>query len=194
MIFFTLVDLQLGEVALVWRLFADSPRLVRVILPEERLSALTLLRQSYPKARSGSHPEIVSIARQLEEYDQGMDINFSVPEEEPQRWSEFYRQVWTATSQIPRGKVSTYGQVASKISHPRAARAVGTALGANPFPLLIPCHRVLLASGESGNYSAGGPTVKRQLLAGEGVFFDSRGRVLKPGNSASSGNNSVNNS
>ena len=180
MVYYTLVKLSIGEVGLVWRLSADSPQLVRVILPEDRLSTITLLRQSYPEARSGSHPLIVSIGRQLEEYDQGMEINFSVPEAGPQRWSDFYRQVWTATSHIPRGKVSTYGQVASNISHPRAARAVGTALGANPFPLLIPCHRVILASGELGNYSAGGPSVKQRLLAREGVFFDSQGRVIKP--------------
>lgn len=190
MIFFTLVDLQLGKVGLVWRLFADWPQLVRVILPEDRLSTLTLLRQSYPGARSGSHPMIVSIGHQLEEYDQGRDINFSVPEAGTQRWSEFYRQVWTATSHIPRGEVSTYGQVASNISHPRAARAVGTALRANPFPLLIPCHRVILASGELGNYSAGGPAAKRRLLVREGVFFDSRDRVINPRNYPSSGNNS----
>jgi methylated-DNA-[protein]-cysteine S-methyltransferase len=172
MVYYTLVKLHLGEVGLVWRLFSHSPLLIRVILPAGRLSTLTLLRQSYPEARSGSH--------QLEEYDQGMEINFSVPEAVPQSWSDFYRQVWTATSHIPRGKVSTYGQVASNISHPRAARAVGTALGANPFPLLIPCHRVILAGGELGNYSAGGPSVKQRLLAWEGVFFDSRGRVIKP--------------
>jgi methylated-DNA-[protein]-cysteine S-methyltransferase len=180
MVYYTLVKLSIGKVGLVWRLFDDAPQLVRVILPEDRLSTLTKLRQSYPEARSGSHPLIVSIGGQLEAYDQGRDSNFSVPKAGPQLWSEFYRQVWTATGHIPRGKVSTYGQVASKISHPGAARAVGTALRANPFPLLIPCHRVILASGELGNYSAGGPTTKRQLLAREGVFFDSRGLVINP--------------
>jgi methylated-DNA-[protein]-cysteine S-methyltransferase len=178
MIYFTLVKLQLGEVGLVWQPFLPSPQLVRVVMPVDRLSAFTLVQQSYPEAKSGSHPLIERVCRQLEEYDQGMDIEFSIPAAGSQHWSEFYGQVWTETSRIPRGKVSTYGQVANKISHPRAARAVGTALGANPFPLLIPCHRVILASGELGNYSAGGTTVKRLLLAREGVFFDRQGRVM----------------
>lgn len=180
MVYFTLVKLQFGEVGLVWQLFASSPQLVRVVLPTDRLSIQALLRQSYPEAESDSHPLIDRICRQLEEYDQGADISFSVPAAEPRHWSEFMRRVWRETSRIPRGKVSTYGQLASHISHPRAARAVGTALGANPFPLLIPCHRVILASGELGNYSAGGPAVKRRLLEREGVSFDRRGRVIKP--------------
>lgn len=178
MVYYTLVKLHLGEVGLVWQLFFNEPLLIRVILPEDHLSALALLRQSYPDAKSRSHPMIDIICRQLEEYDQGMDINFSIPAVGPQPWSEFYRRVWTETSHIPRGKVSTYGQLASKISYPRAARAVGTALGGNPFPLLIPCHRVVLSSGELGNYSAGGPAVKRLLLEREGVAFDCRGRVM----------------
>jgi methylated-DNA-[protein]-cysteine S-methyltransferase len=178
MVYFTLVKLQLGEVGLVWQLFSLSPQLVRVVLPAERLSALALVKQSYAEATSGSHPLIDRICRQLEDYDRGKDINFPVPVAGPHHGCEFYRQVWAETSRIPRGKVGTYGQVAHNIGHPRAARAVGTALGANPFPLLIPCHRVILASGELGNYSAGGTAVKRLLLAREGVFFDHRGRVL----------------
>ena len=180
MICFTLVKLQLGEVRLVWQLDSPSPRLLNVLLPGNNLSPPVVVRQSYPEARVGSHPLIDGICRQLEAYDRGTDIDFPVPAGGPQPWSEFYRRVWAETSRIPRGQVSTYGRIARAISFPRAARAVGTALGANPFPLLIPCHRVILASGGLGNYSAGGPAVKRQLLAGEGVFFDCRGRLIKP--------------
>ena len=147
-------------------------------MPADRLSALTLVRQSYRSAKSGYHPLIECICRQLEDYDRGMDISFSLPEIASPPWSEFYQRVWTETSRIPRGKVSTYGQVAAKISHPRAARAVGTALGANPFPLLIPCHRVIRSSGELGNYSAGGPTVKQRLLEMEGVFFNKDKKMI----------------
>jgi len=180
MVYFTLVQLQLGEVGLVWQQFSCSPQLVRVVLPADRLSALALVQQCYPEAQSGSHPLIDSICRQLEDYDRGINISFSVLAEGLHHGSEFYQRVWRETSRIPYGKVCTYGQLASNIAHPRAARAVGTALGANPFPLLIPCHRVILASGELGNYSAGGTAVKRRLLAREGVIFDCRGRVIKP--------------
>jgi methylated-DNA-[protein]-cysteine S-methyltransferase len=172
MVYYSLVKLALGEVVLVWQLFARSPQLIRVLLPAGRLSALTLLRQSYQSAKSGSHPLIESICRKLEDYDRGGDISFPLPVAASPPWSEFYQRVWTETSRIPRGKVRTYGQLASNIYHPRAARAVGTALGANPFPLLIPCHRVIRSNGELGNYSAGGPAVKQRLLEMEGVFFN----------------------
>jgi O-6-methylguanine DNA methyltransferase len=180
MIYYSLVKLALGEVGLVWQLFSRSPQLIRVLLPTDRLSALALVRQSYRSAKSGSHPLIDSICRQLEDYDRGGDIGFSLPTAASPPWSEFYQRVWQETSRIPRGKVSTYGQVAGKISHPRAARAVGTALGANPFPLLIPCHRVIRSSGELGNYSAGGPAVKQRLLAMEGVLFNKGKKLLTP--------------
>lgn len=178
MVYYTLVTLPFGAVALLWRLVAHSPLLIRVILPEEQHSALNLLQQSYPQARARTHTVINSICRQLAEYQQGKEINFSLLAMGPQHCSDFYRRVWMETSRIPSGRVCTYGDLAGRISHPRAARAVGTALAANPFPLLIPCHRVIRANGELGNYSAGGPAAKRRLLAGEGVLFDGRGRVL----------------
>ena len=176
----TLVKLSFGEVALLWQIVNQAPQLMRVQLPEADLTALALLQQSYGTVQSGSHPLIDRIGRKLEEYDQGLAINLSLPASEPGSGSEFYRRVWMETSRIARGTVSTYGQLADRISSPRAARAVGTALAANPFPLLIPCHRVIRANGVLGNYSAGGPTVKQRLLAREGVLFDSRGRVMRP--------------
>jgi methylated-DNA-[protein]-cysteine S-methyltransferase len=69
-----------------------------------------------------------------------------------------------ATSRIPFGTTSTYGEIAGRIGHPRAARAVGNALGSNPIPIVIPCHRVLRAGGALGGYG-GGIERKRLLLA-----------------------------
>jgi len=74
---------------------------------------------------------------------------------------------------IPYGKVQTYRDVASAIGKPKASRAVGNALGRNPVPVLIPCHRVILSSGAMGWYT-GGPEIKRALLAIEGVAYGSR--------------------
>ena len=178
MIYYSFVQLALGEVGLVWQLVSRSPQLIRVLLPAGRLSALARVRQSYWSAKSGAHPLIDSICRQLEDYDRGADISFPLPVAASPPGNEFYQRVWQETSRIPRGKTSTYGQVADKIAHPRAARAVGTALGANPFPLLIPCHRVIRSSGELGNYSAGGPAVKQRLLEREGVFFNKDKKII----------------
>jgi methylated-DNA-[protein]-cysteine S-methyltransferase len=74
------------------------------------------------------------------------------------------------TSQIPMGKVTTYGAIAKAIGLPGAARAVGQVLGANPNPIVVPCHRVVRSDGVLGGYSGGeGPRTKAKLLAHEGV-------------------------
>lgn len=80
----------------------------------------------------------------------------------------FQRAVWDALLTIPVGEVRTYGQVAAAVGAPRAVRAVGSACGANPVALIVPCHRVVPASGGVGNYGLG-VARKRALLAREGV-------------------------
>ncbi|MFY0991328.1 methylated-DNA--[protein]-cysteine S-methyltransferase [Halomonas sp. C05BenzN] len=76
--------------------------------------------------------------------------------------SAFQRQVWAALLRIPYGETRTYGDLARRLDREGAARAIGAANGANPLPLLIPCHRVVAADG-LGGYS-GGPALKRRLL------------------------------
>nr|PZN73374.1 MAG: cysteine methyltransferase [Bacillota bacterium] len=83
--------------------------------------------------------------------------------------SPFEREVLAACRAIPRGQVRTYAQLAAAVGRPRAARAVGNALRRNPVPLLIPCHRVVRSDGTLGEYSMGGPEMKRRLLALEGA-------------------------
>ena len=69
--------------------------------------------------------------------------------------SAFHRKVWKALLRIPAGRTQSYGELARRIGHPRAARAVGQACGANPLPLIIPCHRVTAAHGGLGGFSCG---------------------------------------
>lgn len=80
----------------------------------------------------------------------------------------FQRSVWEAIAAIPRGETRSYQWIAERIGRPRAARAVGQAVGANPLPMVVPCHRVITASGRVGGF-AGGAELKRALLAEEGV-------------------------
>ena len=81
----------------------------------------------------------------------------------------FTRRVLRATAQIPYGTVSDYATISARAGSPRGARAAGNALGANPIPIVVPCHRVLRHGGELGGY-AGGPARKRALLALEGAI------------------------
>jgi len=83
--------------------------------------------------------------------------------------TEFEVAVWTKALEIPRGEVRPYGWIAAEIGRPKAVRAVGTALGHNPVPLIVPCHRVVRTDGSIGQYSLGGPANKWAILAGEGL-------------------------
>jgi len=80
----------------------------------------------------------------------------------------FQKKVLVAALEIPKGKVRTYSWVAGKTGSPRACRAVGQALGKNPYAPHVPCHRVISFDGSIGGYS-GGPAKKRELLKDEGV-------------------------
>ena len=84
----------------------------------------------------------------------------------------FQQQVLLAALQIPRGQVYTYADIARKIGNPKAVRAVGQALGRNPVPIVIPCHRVVASNGKLGGYSGGGGlATKRKLLVLEGAMM-----------------------
>jgi len=89
---------------------------------------------------------------------------------------EFQRKVLRAVYAVPRGSVSTYGLIAKYLKKPGGARAVGSALAANPFPIIFPCHRVVRMDGALGGYQ-GGSDMKRALLQKEGVVVSRTGRV-----------------
>ncbi|MCC7160559.1 MGMT family protein [Candidatus Nomurabacteria bacterium] len=82
----------------------------------------------------------------------------------------FQKKVWEALLKIPKGKTITYKELAKNIGKPKAVRAVANAVGANPVPITIPCHRVIRSDGTLGGYSGkGGVKTKRALLIKEGV-------------------------
>jgi methylated-DNA-[protein]-cysteine S-methyltransferase len=96
--------------------------------------------------------------------------NISLPSL-PLAWSNaspFQRKIYMLMSQIKHGQSMSYGELAKKAGTPNAARAVGTACGKNPFPLIIPCHRILAANGKIGGFSCG-LQIKKELLAFEGI-------------------------
>ena len=93
----------------------------------------------------------------------------------------FEQDVWRKALEIPRGEVRPYGWIAAEIGRPRAVRAVGTALGHNPVPLIVPCHRVVRSDGSIGQYSLGGPHNKRAVLAAEGLDPDAMESAARRG-------------
>lgn len=111
----------------------------------------------------------VAARRELKEYLRGRRTSFTVPVD-LRHVTPFQRSVLEAARSVPRGHVATYGEIGRSIGRPGAARAVGQALGSNPVPIVVPCHRVLASDGSLGGYSGrGGLRTKRQLLALEGA-------------------------
>lgn len=107
--------------------------------------------------------------RELDEFFAGRRRSFETPIDWRMTQTGFPRRVLRATSRIPFGETASYKQVARGAGSPRAYRAAGNALGANPLPIVVPCHRVLHAGGGLGGYT-GGLDRKRALLAIEGVI------------------------
>ncbi|MGH7564379.1 MAG: methylated-DNA--[protein]-cysteine S-methyltransferase [Gemmatimonadota bacterium] len=105
---------------------------------------------------------------QLTEYFAGSRTRFDLPVDLA-AVSEFDRRVLAVVRGIPFGGVLTYGDIARRIGSPSAARAVGNAVGRNPAPIVVPCHRVVRSDGTLGGYSGGGVEYKRRLLAIERV-------------------------
>ena len=93
----------------------------------------------------------------------------------------FEQAVWMKALEIPRGEVRPYGWIAAEIGRPKAVRAVGTALGHNPVPLIVPCHRVVRSDGMIGQYSLGGPENKRTILTEEGADPDELESLARAG-------------
>jgi methylated-DNA-[protein]-cysteine S-methyltransferase len=124
-------------------------------------------RRPAPKSKDGPVPEPLAMAvAQLEEYFAGRRRQFDLPLELD--GTEFQRQVWLNLAEIPYGETVSYAELAMIVGRPHAYRAVGQANGANPIPIVLPCHRVLASGGGLGGYGGGLP-MKRSLLALEGV-------------------------
>lgn len=133
---------------------------------EEDVVLEQLARRVSPRILSSPRP-LDETRRQLDEYFAGARRQFDSPLD----WrlmQGFGRRVLQATARVPFGSTTTYTAVATEAGSPRAARAAGNALGANPIPIIVPCHRVLHATGGLGGYT-GGLERKRQLLEIEGV-------------------------
>ena len=98
-------------------------------------------------------PLLKTAERELMEYFAGRRTTFDLPLEPV--GTDFQREVWRALTRIPFGRTVGYGAIAAAVNRPQAARAVGNACGANPIPILIPCHRVVASGGRLGGFSCG---------------------------------------
>ena len=160
---FHLFDTAIGPCGLAW----NAAGLIQVQLPEASEAATEMrLGRVTGAAWSDRLPENVSeCENRVRAYFEGEAVTFTDIDLDMTRVNAFNAKVYTALRDVGWGETTSYGALARQIGDPHAARAIGAAMGKNPWPLVVPCHRVLAASGKIGGFSAyGGRATKRKML------------------------------
>jgi methylated-DNA-[protein]-cysteine S-methyltransferase len=142
---------------------------LRLIASDKGLVAIDVrnVKTSNDQVKNAAAQKILSATKkQLEQYFAGKRTAFDIPLD--LEGTDFQQLAWRALCRIPFGKTISYGDQAKNIKKPKAFRAVGSANGKNPIPIIVPCHRVVAGDGSLGGYSLG-LKMKKQLLALEGV-------------------------
>jgi O-6-methylguanine DNA methyltransferase len=147
---------------------ASEAGLLGTTLPaSSRQQALDPLLQRCPTAEEGSSSILASMQQKLLRYFSGEDVRFEDVTLDVSGATRFQTRVWDIVRSIPRGLVASYGWVAVQAGSPRGDRAVGQVMASNPFPVVVPCHRVVGQDGRLTGFG-GGLDMKRRLLELEG--------------------------
>ena len=165
---FALFDTPIGPCGLVW----GARGLVGVLLPEAGAAATRAVAQRHfgDAQEADAPPDVRQVMARIVGLLSGEPDSLLDIELDTSAVPEFNLRVYELSRGILPGQTLTYGEVALRLGEPHAARAVGQALGANPFPIIVPCHRVLAAGNKSGGFSApGGARTKLRLLEIEGA-------------------------
>jgi methylated-DNA-[protein]-cysteine S-methyltransferase len=165
---YVLFPTPIGQCSMVW----SERGVVALGLPEGSLAnARKRMRECYPEATEHQPPpEVRDAMRRVVALLEGIETELSGIQLDWSGIPAFHRRVYELTRRVPFGATVSYGDIATRLGSPGAARAVGQALGRNPWALIVPCHRVLSASGRLTGFSApGGVATKRRLLLLEGV-------------------------
>lgn len=166
---FHLFDTAVGRCAILWR----GDRLTGVFLPSSSDAATrAAVKRRASAAIESPPPSFVKVAIDgIVRLCAGEPVTFDVASLDRSAIEPFANRVYDILLGVPPGETTTYGAIAEALGDKTLSRAVGAALGANPFPVIIPCHRVTAAGGRMGGFSApGGSETKRKLLEIEGAF------------------------
>ena len=170
-----IIDKSMSELSK--SIFNSRLGLIKLEYSQSGLKRIDFINGNDPDKNVGQNSErfskeLLNIKEQIMSYLDGglrkFNIDYDIKDA-----TTFQKNVWKETLKIPFGRVSTYSEIAKKIGKANSQRAVGNALGTNPLPLIIPCHRVLKSDGGLGGYSCG-LDIKRFLLRLEGCQFIER--------------------
>jgi methylated-DNA-[protein]-cysteine S-methyltransferase len=183
---FTLFDTAIGRCGIAW----NGRGIVAAQLPgtDEAKTRARLLRRCPQAPEEAPPPAVRQVIDRIVALLAGQAADLSDVTLDMEGVPPFNRGVYEVARTIPPGQTLTYGEIAARLGAPEEARAVGQALGENPFPPVVPCHRVVAAGGKTGGFSApGGVDTKLRLLAIEGAqvggscpLFDRPGGEVLP--------------
>ena len=159
---------------LLWANIKGKPKIIRLYLNKKDF--LSDIQQKQKKIKQNSCNEIENIKKNMRTFLQGQDVLFDTNLLFWNQITDFQKEVLLYTKTIPTGQIQTYSEIAVSINAPTAIRAVGNALSKNPFPILIPCHRVIKKDLSLGKYQ-GGILLKKKLLQLEKIKFDKNGKI-----------------
>jgi methylated-DNA-[protein]-cysteine S-methyltransferase len=153
------IDSPLGRIVVLWD-EASFPKATAILLPSSEQ------KKALKATRPGANPP--PVARKITDYLAGKKVRFSLADLDLSQLSTFRAAVSKACFAVPRGTTVSYGELAAAAGNPKGSRAVGGVMAANPFPIAIPCHRVVAADGRLHNFGGGLP-LKAGLLELEGL-------------------------
>lgn len=163
--------------SIIWKEIGSDLRIQRIFLSDPTTNSEMKTLNTFKTIKKDSSSEIEILGKNIQKFLSGDDQKFKLEHFDLEQCFESQRKVLLAEYQIPRGWVSTYNRIANKIGIMNGARVVGNALAKNPFPIVIPCHRVVKSNGELGEYQ-GGKEMKRALLKLEGLKFSDNGKII----------------
>lgn len=159
---YCLIDTEIGTFGLGW----TDKGVARASLPDVKSEAVGQRMASYGTQSVAPDQDIAELVADIQAYGRGERIEFDEVPLDLDAQPEFYRRVYADILALKWGETTTYGDIARRLGDVSLSRAVGQALGANPIPLIVPCHRVLASNGKAGGFSApGGVSSKMKMLA-----------------------------
>ena len=161
----------------VWAEGGTAAGIIRIYLFKGRSSAVKDIKRDFPKAIRGRCGGDGCLLKKVSLCLEGEKASFGTRDIAWDRVSGFQRRIFRVLMRVPRGRVITYKRLA-RLAGMGSARAVGGAMAKNPFPVIVPCHRVVGASRDIGGFQPG-RSLKRKLLESEGVEFGRQGKILK---------------
>jgi methylated-DNA-[protein]-cysteine S-methyltransferase len=161
----------------VWKGSTTKFSIQRIFLSDPKVNSETKTLQVFGQILMDSIPPIELVGETIQHFLNGGLVDFDLSLLDFNQCYKVQEKVLLAEARIPWGFVSTYKRIAIHLNMPTSARVVGNALARNPFPIIIPCHRVIKTNGELGGFQ-GGIQMKRALLTLEGVEFSNKGNVI----------------